>query len=136
MKCIKSGWDIKGFKFEDNDCSVHALRHAFNLTYGTAHSILRKHGRKNAGAFDLPLLFDKLILYNDSTLLNRKLVKINYYKHLGKACPLKEFVGRHGRGTYILNFKNHVACLKDGIIYDSIDIIQRNYKVYSAHRIT
>jgi hypothetical protein len=136
MRVVHStgGRSRAGFSHEDNDCTVITLKHAFGLTYKQAHSMLRWQGRKPRGGFDLSTFLINLRDY-DMTIKGKTVLAFrNYY---GAGYKMQTFLKTHPKGTWIVYVREHVLCVKDGVIFDAAagESVKKNYTVFYYYKI-
>ena len=96
------------------DCVIRAVSKAFNVSWETAYIDLVMQGYLMG---DLP---------SSNAVLNSYLRSKGFRRHaVPNTCPdcysFADFAYEHPRGTYVLGTGTHVACVKDGNIYDSWD---------------
>lgn len=96
------------------DCSVRALAKALNTTWDSAYIELASH------AFfmkDMPSSNAVIGSYLHSKGFRRYVIP--------NICPdcysFEDFAHEHDKGTYIVCTGTHVACIKDGDLYDAWD---------------
>lgn len=124
---------LKGkLKGEDNDCSVQAIKHAFDLRYWQAHWFLKWHGRKDKTGFNVTSVLDPMY-YLGVTMNNRYPSECKKFR--GKGVTVKEFVKSHKKGVWIVYVREHVFCVKNGVVYDRINSLEQNYAVLYAYKI-
>lgn len=96
------------------DCAIRAVSVALDTDWETAFALI------TANAFqmgDIP----------SSNAVWGSVLRQNGFKRaiIPNNCPdcytAEQFAEEHPKGTFVLGFGNHVATVKDGIIYDSWD---------------
>lgn len=96
------------------DCSVRAVAKALNTDWETAYAMIAMNGY---------LLND---VPSSNTVWGSVLKQHGFQRSvIPTTCPdcynAEDFARDHPHGTYVLGFGNHVATVKDGMIYDSWD---------------
>lgn len=96
------------------DCVIRAVAKALNMSWESAYIDLVMQGYLMA---DMP---------SSNNVLNSYLRSKGFRKHaIDELCSdcytFADFAGEHFKGTYILGTGTHVACVKDGTLYDSWD---------------
>ena len=96
------------------DCAVRALSKALDTTWEAAYIMLALNGLQMCDAMNA----DSVI---GATLRQHGFVR----KSISNTCPdcydTAEFCKEFPTGTYVLFYGGHVACVKDGVLYDSFD---------------
>ena len=96
------------------DCTVRAISKALNTSWDSAYIDLASQ------AFflkDMP---------SSNSIVNSYLHSKGFRRYaISNLCPdcysFKDFANDHPKGTYILGTGSHVACVKDGVLFDSWD---------------
>ena len=96
------------------DCSVRAVAAALDTDWETAYAMIAKAG----------YLMNDVISSN--SVWGSVLRQNGFYRHiLPNSCPdcysLEDFAKDHPHGVYVVGMGNHVATVKDGMIWDSWD---------------
>jgi len=96
------------------DCSVRAVAKALNTDWETAYAMITMNGYLMN---DVP---------SSNTVWGSVLKQHGFQRSvIPTTCPdcytAEDFARDHPHGTYVLGFGNHVATVKDGMIYDSWD---------------
>lgn len=96
------------------DCAVRALSKALDTTWESAYLMLAMNGLQMC---DMP---------SSDSVLGSVLRQNGFERHaLSNTCPdcytAEEFCKEFPTGTYVLFFGGHVACVKDGDLYDAWD---------------
>lgn len=96
------------------DCAVRALSKALDTTWESAYLMLTINGLQMC---DMP---------SSDSVLGATLRQNGFERHaLSNTCPdcytAEEFCKEFPTGTYVLFFGGHVACVKDGDLYDAWD---------------
>lgn len=96
------------------DCTVRSLTKALDISWETAYIDLVMQGY---------LLND---MPSSNEVMNSYLRSKGFSKHsIPDICPdcysFEDFARDYPNGTYIVGTGKHVACIKDGILYDSWD---------------
>ena len=94
------------------DCAVRAVAKALDTDWETAYAMIANAGYQMA---DMP---------SSNSVWGAVLRKNGFYRYgLPNTCPdcytAEDFCLEHPHGTYVLGFGNHVATVKDGVLYDS-----------------
>lgn len=96
------------------DCAVRAVSKALDMGWEAAYIALTINGLQMG---DMP----------SSDSVSGALLRQHgfYRKAIPDTCPLcytaHDFCEDHPQGTYVLYFGGHVACVKDGDLFDSFD---------------
>lgn len=96
------------------DCAVRAISVALGVDWETAFAMVAKNAFQMG---DMP----------SSNAVWGSVLRQNGFKRaiIPNNCPdcytAEQFAEDHPNGVYVLGFGNHVATVKDGIIYDSWD---------------
>jgi hypothetical protein len=99
---------------QTNDCTVRAFALAFQIPYDQAYDYLKEQGRVCSKGFHLQkLLAKEPTIYG----LNVKKIKIPFTAGSPRI-KVDDFVKMYPKGTYIIRIAKHVACVKDGVVYD------------------
>lgn len=120
---------------EKNDCSVYTIATAFCIPYLYAHKFLENYGRKFKKSFRE---WNMLINHLEKEKLIKKLPKkeyCRYYRYKKKYCfmTIQTFLNTHPHGIYIITTSEHVATVRDGILYDRFD--SKKYHIQYVHKI-
>lgn len=89
------------------DCSIRALARATGKSWDDIYLILMAEGFKQC---DMP---------SSNSVWGAYLESRGYRKKTADGETVAEFSESHPGGTYILALSGHVACLKDGTLYDT-----------------
>ena len=99
---------------ERNDCSVRAVATAFNMSYGRAHRLMKRHANRPKGRGPSSEGFRRAIL-KIAKLEGREVIQHNEMNGL----TLNRFYKEHGRsGNWIVHIKAHAVGILDGRICD------------------
>lgn len=139
-------------KGEQNDCVVRAFMNAAQITYTAAHRIVadtfgRKPGQGTLGTMHI---LKKISENNDVIIPGRRiefvgwnpagrdctkaaaaersiLINPKYPKGNGRFAPFTvgKFLQQHTTGAYIVIVKGHALAIRDGIMYDNMDQLDR-----------
>jgi hypothetical protein len=96
------------------DCAVRAVSAALDLDWETAFAMIANNAYQMG---DMP----------SSNAVWGSVLRQNGFKRsiIPNNCPdcytAEQFAEDHPKGTFVLGFGNHVATVKDGMIYDSWD---------------
>lgn len=96
------------------DCAVRAVAKALDTDWETAYAMIAYNG------------FEMNDLPSSNSVWGSVLKQHGFYRSaIPTTCPdcytAEDFANDHPHGIYVLGFGNHVATVKDGIIYDSWD---------------
>lgn len=96
------------------DCTVRCLAKALNISWDSAFIDLASHAFFSK---DMP---------SSNSVINAYLHSKGYRRYvISNLCPdcytFKDFANDHKEGTYIVGTGTHVACIKDGTLYDAWD---------------
>lgn len=96
------------------DCAVRAIAKALDIDWEKAYSLITANGFLMG---DMP---------SSNSVWGAVLRQHGFYrKAIPNTCPdcytAEDFVLEHPEGVYVLGFGNHVATIKDGILWDSWD---------------
>ena len=99
---------------ERNDCSVRAVATAFNMSYGRAHRLMKRHANRPKGNGPSSEGFRRAVL-KIAEIEGREVVQ---HKEMG-GLTLNRFYKEHGRrGNWIVHIKAHAVGILDGRICD------------------
>lgn len=105
------------YNYESNDCTVRSLSNATDISYETAHQLLKDAGRNDNKGFH----FYDTITYpgcvKGYSIVEMEQVLHQYYQK-GPKITLRKFLTKHKCGTYILVRRGHALVIKDGLIID------------------
>lgn len=96
------------------DCSVRAVAKALNTDWETAYALTALNGYLMG---DMP---------SSDSVWGAVLRQHGFYRDaIPNTCPdcytAEDFCHDHPRGTFVLGFGGHVACVQDGRLFDSWD---------------
>lgn len=96
------------------DCAVRAIAMALGTDWETAYAMLAMNGYLMG---DMP---------SSNAVWGSVLRQHDFYRHaVPNECPdcytMADFARDHPQGVYVVGTGNHVATIKDGVIYDSWD---------------
>ena len=105
------------------DCTVRAIAKALNMSWDSAYIDLASQAFFNK---DMP---------SSNAIVNSYLHSKGFRRYvISNLCPdcytFKDFANDHPRGTFIVGTGTHVACIKDGRLYDSWDSSMENPVFY------
>lgn len=105
------------------DCAVRAVSVALGVSWETAYLMIATMGFNLA---DMP---------SSNAVWGAVLRQNGFYREaINNTCPncytAADFAKEHQNGIYVLGFGNHVATIKDGVIYDSWDSSQEIPQYY------
>ena len=112
-------------RWHGTDCTVRSLAKVLNCTWEKSFSILCKTGLELKMTFDDIKVLEKVY---------KQLGGIRYTFGRTQLPTVNQFVKSHPKGTYIVNISRHVACVKDGKLYDTWDC--GPWKVRSYYQFT
>lgn len=121
----------KEFVHETNDCTVYTFKQAFRLTYKQAHDLLKIAGRKDRKGFDI---FELLRRMSDGVVINGRTVTKEVKTH-NTGYRIEQFLKDYPQGTWVVQVREHVFCVKDAVVYDLWDSLEKNYSISSAFKI-
>lgn len=113
-----------------NDCTVRAFALAFQIPYDQAYDYLKEQGRVCSKGFHLQKMLAKEPVIYD---LKVKKIKIPFTPGSARV-KVDDFVLMYPKGTYIIRVAKHVACVKDGVVYDT-SLVYGQKMVYVAFSI-
>lgn len=95
---------------DDNDCTVRALAHAYDVPYDVAHTFLRRYGRKDKKGISFYMFVEsgKMKYYFGGTVLK-----------IPCSTTLQKTMETIGPGTFLWLRSRHVLCIKDGVVLDT-----------------
>jgi hypothetical protein len=112
---------------ETRDCTVRALSNASGMHYDQAHSLLKKHGRKNrCGAFFSTMLKAYteagfvLDSVNGTTGAAKHAARIAK-RQASEGITLAKILPKLAFGEYIVNTTGHAVAVVNGKIIDTFD---------------
>lgn len=134
------GRKLAGYKGTTRDCVLRATCIFFDVDYQITYKLLNKFckpfNEENIGRYKKSgsrVGVSNLLTPNWFESFGLVYVPILRTKHQRyKRANLKD-LPELKKGKYILNMRKHVACVKDGILYDSWD--SRNNVVYGYYRV-
>ena len=96
------------------DCAVRAVAAALGVDWETAYSMIANNGFLMG---DMP---------SSNSVWGAVLRQDGFYRHsLPNTCPdcytMEQFAEDHPEGIYVVGTGNHVATIKDGLIWDAWD---------------
>lgn len=105
------------------DCAVRAVSVALGIDWETAFALIANNAYQMG---DMP----------SSNAVWGSVLRQHGFKRsvIPNSCPdcytAEQFAADHPNGTYVLGFGNHVATVKDGVIFDSWDSSQEIPQYY------
>lgn len=105
------------------DCAVRAVSVALGIDWETAFALIANNAYQMG---DMP----------SSNAVWGSVLRQHGFKRsvIPNSCPdcytAEQFAADHPHGTYVLGFGNHVATVKDGVIFDSWDSSQEIPQYY------
>ena len=105
------------------DCAVRAVSVALGVDWETAFALIANNAYQMG---DMP----------SSNAVWGSVLRQHGFKRsvIPNSCPdcytAEQFAADHPHGTYVLGFGNHVATVKDGVIFDSWDSSQEIPQYY------
>ncbi len=108
-------------EYDDNGCALIALSSAFKVDYNTIMKLFELEGRKRheGSTNDQVKKVIKVL-----AAFKEKQVK---YHSLKNNPSLTKFYNEHKTGLYLLNQKNHISCLKNGVFVDDYLFYAKRY---------
>jgi len=105
------------------DCAVRAVSRALNISWDKAYALLAEAGFLMKDMPSSNGVWGAVLLQNG---FKRSAIP--------NTCPdcytAEDFCNDHPEGIYVLGFGNHVATVKDGLLYDSWDSRQEIPQYY------
>ena len=96
------------------DCAVRAISKALDMTWEAAYITLALNGLQMCDAMNA----DSVI---GATLRQYGFVRKSISNTCTDCYDTAEFCKEFPNGTYVLFYGGHVACVKDGVLYDAWD---------------
>ena len=105
------------------DCAVRAVAKALDTDWETAYAMIAANGLWMS---DMP---------SSNSVWGAVLREHGFYReNIPNKCPdcytAEDFTKDHPKGTYVLGFGTHTACVKDGTLFDSWDSSQEIPQYY------
>jgi hypothetical protein len=100
------------FHGEKNDCTVKALAIAGNLTYGVAHTMMAKRGRKSrTGSLTVNVI---------SALqeIGKTIERVSERANFQNVKTIKALQSLNLRGCYLIRTAGHILAMESGIVHD------------------
>lgn len=96
------------------DCAVRAISAALDVDWETAYALIAANG------------FQMNDVMSSNSVWGSVLRQHGFYRHsIPNRCPdcytMEDFARDHQKGVYVVGTGNHVATVKDGMIFDSWD---------------
>lgn len=96
------------------DCAIRAVSKALDMTWESAYITLALNGLQMCDVMNADSVIGATLRQNGFTR-----------RAVSDTCPdcydVKEFCKEFPTGTHVLFFGGHVACVKDGDLFDSFD---------------
>lgn len=110
------------------DCAIRAISKALDVDWRTAFAMIVVNAYQMA---DMP---------SSNSVWGSVLFQNGFERHaIENSCPdcytAEEFINDHPEGVYVLGFGNHVATVRDGILFDSWDSSQEIPQYYWSKNI-
>ena len=118
------GKTAEGFTHEWNDCGVRSLAIGANISYATAHDLLKREGRRDRKGTKLPWL---------TAALQKAGVGFSPVTEIG--CTLVDFLRRNRTGRFIVITNRHGLAVIDGVVHDAGQISGARSRVRNAFRV-
>ena len=99
-------------RWHGTDCTVRSLAKVLSCSWETSFKILCDVGLKLKMTFDDIKVLDKTYT---------QIGGVRYTFGRTQLPTVNQFIKAHPKGTYIVNISRHVACVKDGKLYDTWD---------------
>lgn len=119
--------ESSSFHRERNDCTVKALAIAGDLTYGVAHTMMAKRGRRPRNGAFYAHVFDAL------KEIGKTVDEVTKYEAFKDIKTIKSLQDLRLNGCYIIRVSGHMLAMKDGIIHDWTN--NRLHRIKSIHRV-
>lgn len=125
-----TGWDsinVQTQRYrEDNDCTVRAICHAFNLSYGRAHRLVKRHANRphrngpSSTAFDMavPAIAEVEGKHAKSYDIECRDMTLNQF--------YKQYASKGG--AWIVCIKGHAIGFRDGTTFDWVGDASKGYQ--------
>jgi hypothetical protein len=126
---IKGYQDSALAKSEESDCVVRAFAAATNSDYDTAHAYVAETFKRKykKGVFGFESTMQRLA---SEKQLGRRFTRMGektspyqpyeamytYYGEIRRCMTVKTFLEKYQKGTYLIVVRNHLFCLKDGVV--------------------
>lgn len=105
---------------QKNDCTVRALALATGVDYDVAYTYLAVQGRKCSSGYNLTSLLT-WFAQHEYSLWGCKFDYISFPAVKGqKRMNIVSFLEEFQEGAYIIKTAKHVACVKDGVLFDTV----------------
>ena len=98
---------------QKEDCTVRALVIATGADYDHAYDELKSRGRDSHRRFPFSIITKEVVFGH---------VFVWQAFEDGYLLTAAEFCERYSAGTFILQMKGHVMCVKDGVAYDTYKV--------------
>lgn len=108
---------------QKEDCTVRALVIATGADYDIAYDELKSRGRNSHRRFPFSIITKEVIFDH-----------VFVWQEFDPTITPVEFCERYTHGTFILQMKGHVMCVKDGVVYDT-GRVSDNMAIKGAWRI-
>lgn len=96
---------------EKLDCTVRAFAIATGMTYGDAHTVIKREGRKDRHTVWFRTIIRKSL---SARIWNGKMFDEQHDTEM----TIGQFVNMHPTGRYLIEIRSHVVAMIDGTIYD------------------
>jgi len=115
------------FHGERNDCTVKALAIAGGLTYGVAHTMLAKRGRKFCkGAYTRDVI-------SALTELGKTIEYVTEHASFKNIKTIKSLKMLNLKACYLITTAQHILTMKDGVIHDWTN--ERLHRIKEIYRV-
>lgn len=116
------------FHGEKNDCTVKALAIAGNLTYGVAHTMMAKRGRKfRSGSLTAHVI-------SSLNEIGKRVENVSNAASFSNVKTIKGLQMLNLRGCYIIRTSGHVLAMDGGIIHDWT--VNRCHRIVEIYRVS
>lgn len=109
------------------DCAVRAVSKALDVSWERAFVMLSLNGFLMGNVISADEVWGSLLRQHG---FHREM--------LPNTCPdcftVEEFCEEHPEGTFIVKSENHVACVKDGTLFDSWNSLQKTVIYFWSNR--
>jgi hypothetical protein len=100
------------FHGEKNDCTVKALAISGNLTYGVAHTMMAKRGRKPRMGSHTAYVISAL------QELGKNVEHVSERASFQNVKTIKAIQSLNLRGCYLIRTSGHILAMESGIVHD------------------
>lgn len=125
-----TGWDSinvqTGRYREHNDCTVRAVCHAFNMSYGRAHRLLARHANRPHGKGPKSEAFDTAV----PIIAGLEGKHAKSYDDECRGMTLSRFYKEYASkgGSWVVCIKGHAIGFRDGTTFDWTGDASKDYR--------